>query len=124
MNDARETMAKASPAAAINKHEKKMTRLDWLLMVVTLVYAVVAFINLGSFDIPKTFYADGLTRDRGFESPQGLLHQVLHLAGRAVSRSHTRWTAKGTPTSCMSGDAGREWLRHFRGAATTVVYET
>ena len=56
-----------------DKSEKaKMTRLDWLLMGgVTIVYAVVAFINLGSFDIPKTFYT--LTDNPvivEFESPQ------------------------------------------------------
>jgi len=41
-----------------DKHEPtRMTRLDWLLMsAITLAYAVVAFINLGSFDIPQTFY--------------------------------------------------------------------
>ncbi len=44
-----------------DKHEPtRMTRWDWLAMAaITLVYAVVAFINLGSFDIPKTFYALG-----------------------------------------------------------------
>ena len=41
-----------------DKHETTgMTRLDWLVMMgITLIYAVVAFINLGSFDIPQTFY--------------------------------------------------------------------
>ncbi len=42
-----------------DKHEKaRFTRLDFLVMAaVTLCYAVVAFINLGSADIPKTFYS-------------------------------------------------------------------
>ena len=34
-----------------------MTRKDWLVMLaVTLIYAVVAFMNLGSLDIPETFF--------------------------------------------------------------------
>lgn len=35
----------------------KMTWIDWVLMIaLTAVYAVTAFINLGSADVPKTFY--------------------------------------------------------------------
>ncbi len=41
-----------------DKHEKaRFTRLDFIVMAaVTLCYAFVAFINLGSTDIPQTFY--------------------------------------------------------------------
>lgn len=41
-----------------DKHEKaRFSRVDYLVMtVITLCYAAVAFINLGSTDIPKTFY--------------------------------------------------------------------
>ena len=58
-----------------DKHEPtRMTRLDWLVMAaVTLIYAVVGFINLGSFDIPKTFYAlDESPVIVEFESPQDI----------------------------------------------------
>ncbi len=38
------------------QHER-MTLIDWIVMLaITLVYAVAAFTNLGSFDIPTTFY--------------------------------------------------------------------
>jgi hypothetical protein len=35
----------------------RMTRIDWLVMLaITLIYAAVAFFNLGSTDVPQTFY--------------------------------------------------------------------
>lgn len=58
-----------------DKHEPtRMTRLDWLVMsAVTLIYAVVAFINLGSFNIPQTFYKlDGSSIVVEFETPQDI----------------------------------------------------
>lgn len=58
-----------------DKHEPtRMTRLDWLVMAaLTLVYAVTAFINLGSFDIPQTFYTlDDSPVVVEFDSPQDI----------------------------------------------------
>jgi dolichyl-phosphate-mannose--protein O-mannosyl transferase len=42
----------------IDEERAKMGWKDWLIIAaVTLIYAVVAFTNLGSLDIPKTYYA-------------------------------------------------------------------
>lgn len=41
-----------------DEERAKMSRRDWLIVLaITLIYAVVAFTNLGSFDIPKTYFA-------------------------------------------------------------------
>ena len=41
-----------------DEERAKMTKKDWLLMLaVTVIYAAVAFFNLGTFDIPETYYA-------------------------------------------------------------------
>ncbi len=41
-----------------DEERAKMSIKDWLILAaVTLIYAIVAFTNLGSFDIPKSYYA-------------------------------------------------------------------
>ncbi|MDD5017956.1 MAG: hypothetical protein PHO15_07670, partial [Eubacteriales bacterium] len=41
-----------------NEERARMTRKDWLVMLaVTVIYAAVAFLNLGAHDIPETYYA-------------------------------------------------------------------
>lgn len=58
MKDRKNEWQKHARRRLFDKHENtRLTRLDWLVMLgVTLLYAVVAFINLGSFEIPQTFY--------------------------------------------------------------------
>ena len=58
-----------------DKHEvTRMVRLDWLVMLaVTLIYAVVAFTNLGSTEIPQTYYnMDGDEIVVEFEQPEDI----------------------------------------------------
>ncbi len=51
-----------------------MTHIDWIVMLaVTLVYAVVAFLNLGSTDVPQTFYTAQAQDEQfviAFEQPE------------------------------------------------------
>jgi len=58
MRDKRIDWQKHARRRLFDKHEKaRFTRLDWLVMMaVTLLYAAVAFVNLGSTQIPETFY--------------------------------------------------------------------
>ncbi len=58
MRDKKNDWQKHARRRLFDKHEPtRLTRLDWLVMLgITLLYAVVAFINLGAFEIPETFY--------------------------------------------------------------------
>ena len=48
---------KANRRLFYQEERARMTRKDWLvILAVTLIYAVVAFTNLGSFDIAETYY--------------------------------------------------------------------
>lgn len=75
MKDRKIEWQKHARRRLFDKHETThMTRLDWLVMLaVTLIYAVVAFTNLGSTDIPETYYnMDGDEIVVEFEQPEDI----------------------------------------------------
>ncbi len=75
MKDKRIEWQKHARRRLFDKHEAtRMTRIDWLVMLaVTLIYAVVAFMNLGSTQIPGTYYnMDGDEIVVEFEQPEDI----------------------------------------------------
>ncbi len=75
MRDRKNEWQKHARRRLFDKHEEtRMTRTDWLVMLaVTLAYAVVAFINLGSANIPQTYYnMDGDEIVVEFEQPEDI----------------------------------------------------
>jgi len=75
MKDKRIDWQKHARRRLFDKHDTThMTRLDWLvMMLVTLVYAVIAFTNLGASQIPETHYnMDGDEIVVEFEQPEDI----------------------------------------------------
>lgn len=75
MKDKKIDWQKHARRRLFDKHDTtRMTRLDWLvMMLVTLIYAVVAFTNLGASEIPETHYhMDGDEIVVEFEQPQDI----------------------------------------------------
>ncbi len=75
MKDKKIEWQKHARRRLFDKHEAThMTRIDWLVMLaVTLIYAAVAFTNLGSTQIPETFYSmDGDEIVVEFEQPEDI----------------------------------------------------
>lgn len=67
---------KARRRLFLQTQHARMTLRDWVVMLaVTLVYAVAAFINLGSTDVPNTFYTAQISGDEivvEFAEPQDI----------------------------------------------------
>lgn len=76
---------------------RKMTKNDWVILgIITLIYSIISFINLGSFKNPQTFVE--------FREDNGV---TLEIEGDAKYVSKMRiYTGEETRNICIDGING------------------
>ena len=110
--------------------EKKvgMTRKDtWVMLLITVIYAVVAFTNLGTFQIPET--ANVLTEPVTMEFSQvEQISQIKYYAGYGEEKFDIQYSADGVtfaPVELKKGTETQNSVDHqFKNMYRWQVYDT